>query len=248
LARTIRSKLETVRSTVGLERPVLEPGEDFEAVATALRDGHTDILDRLDAAPESRLSQVWNATGPPPGLPGIPIAALPGASGSRILVGVRRGNEWEVEVVCVATGRVVDSSRTEAILLDALSERNVYPVVAAAVQRAALAHLAAINRRSETAAQRNRSPSALLARRLRSLMAGLPLESTAPAFFARADALLIRLGSGEGLAEEDVEGILTDKTVELDVLLTRLEAAVSRDKIAARESDPWTLTGVIVAD
>lgn len=249
LARTIRTKLETVRESVGLERPVLEPDEPFEAVMAAVRAGDARVLDRLEASPEAALRAAWNAQPVGAKVEGTPIAWLPGATGQYILVGLRRGAEWEIERVCVPTGAVARGADVDAVLLSALADRNMVRFEPACFQRVAAGYLAAMARRPEAVARSRLSVGAVAARAIRQRLAELPFEGGGAGIYERADVILETLSHDDADdAEDEIRRILAQRDASLEETLEAIEAALSRNRIRAVQMPPWTLTGVIVAD
>ncbi|MGQ0813567.1 MAG: DEAD/DEAH box helicase [Gemmatimonadota bacterium] len=247
LARTIRTKLETVRSTVGLERPVLEPDEDFDAVGRALRAGDSSILDRIDGSRPARLREELASAGPVTSC-GVPIAMMPDASGSRMLVGLRRGTEWEELVVDIASASDLAGRNADIILADALDDAAVRRFDICPFMIAAQQQVRAFEQRAAAARVDRRSVAAVAARLIRTLLAELPLEA-GQAVYARVDAVMDRLtGELDAVAEDEVASAVRHRAGSLDDLLSALEKALSRAGISHAAEAAWTATGVIVAD
>lgn len=227
LAKTIRGKLETVRGSVGLERPVLEPDEELGALAgapfTSLNPGAA--ADTADKA--------------------LPIAAIPGACGRTFVVGLQ--NRGVIEIVCFVDGQKTGPVGTE-LLTAALAERTVTAVRECLVASLAPTLVALVNApgpRVATAA----GPAARAARLLRKLTGDQPLLHADPDFYARVDSMLERLsGTLEIAAEEDLETLCRCRWHSPAEMVTAMEKVLAQAAISHDQDAPWTITGVLIVD
>lgn len=241
LVRTIRSKLETVRGSVGLERPVLEP----EQVIERLRTCSYDVLTEIEGGREAELRRAFQAA--EPRLDDcLPIGWLPGASGRRALIGLARGAEWAVMSLDLGAGPALNSVDTDALLLrafacDAVREGRADELIRAAKH--------AVERVNADAGRRvaARSAGSRLARRIRAFLAEAPLFGAGPDLFARCDRVLQGLAGDLSVdAETRLEHLARKPFGSLEAILDAVENALSERGFEAAPSREWTLTGVLV--
>lgn len=97
LVQTIRAKIETARSAIGLDRPVLDPDEDSSAVTHLVAASNTRLFSSLDRSSEASLRQAWLAAQPQP-RPGPVCASMPDAAGRAMLIAWTRDGAVDLEV------------------------------------------------------------------------------------------------------------------------------------------------------
>lgn len=246
LARTIRNKLETVRASVGLERPVLESEEDFESVARALAAGDSGILDRIERR-EDGLRAELEGLRPAREDGSVPIAMMPGASGERVVLGLQRRTQWIIAAISVTSGSAM--SGTNATLADALRETSAGEIDVERFAGVATAYAERIENEANAARMEKLAPPAKVARLIRRHLAELPLDNASGNFYAVADEVL------EGLArvvtanaEDELEAIARRRWKTVGELLSAAQEALSTDRASTLSRAKWQIAGVIVAD
>jgi superfamily II DNA or RNA helicase len=245
LVRTLRNKLETVRTAVGLERAVLEPEDDFEAVARSIASDDPSVLDRLDGGIEAELRSEFEQPWPcDDGT--VPAAALPDAGGSKLVVGLRCRSDWAVSLIDPETG--AEFSGADEVLMRALSQKTCLEFDATHVMAAARRFLEYVEQRKRAAPLDKRSPPARLARVIRHHLSELPLDAPAEQF-AEADTVLEQLGSiADILVEEELDVALHSVHSSFAELLRSVQNAFSQREKSVQLEAQWQLVGVIVAD
>lgn len=232
LARTIRTKVELVRSTIGLERPVLEP----EQLVERLRTDSYDVLALLDGEVQADLRRAV-LEHPGPARRRCVVGQIGGSSGRRGLIGVERGADWQIVAIDLNTGPQLTGTDPDALLRVALSDADWHPAdpcVADRLAAAALSNLAhpPLDRRA---------PEARLALRL---TAQLPRDAP-PGVYRRVDDALATLACLRGrVSDRVIAGLAEAPATTLRDLLQAIEKVESDSEKAAS----WRVTGVLIAD
>jgi superfamily II DNA or RNA helicase len=246
LARTIRNKLETVRASVGLERSLLDPEEDFESVSRALAIGDSGILERLEPR-EDNLRTGFERFRPVRATGEVEIAKMPGASGERMVVGLARRTEWIITAVNVATGSTAVGS--EATLAAALRETSVGEIDVQRYERAAAAYAEQIENETRAARMDKLSSPAKVARLIRHHLAELPFDEASGRVYAFADEVMERLASVvDANVEEELDVLTRRPWPAIGELLSAAKEALANGRKTAFSRGNWLIVGVIVAD
>lgn len=232
LVRTLERKLETVRTVVGLDRPVLAD-ELFEIVGSQ---------PTAAAGLRAKFS-------PPQPLDGIPVGVM--GTGT-VLVGAARGHEW----ACFGRvdGRIdeVPAGIADRAISRALDLRcevaSGGEAGLARVREIVLLVMADLRSRRDLARVDRRGIVPRIIRMMSDLMAAQPIL-TDPAVFARADRIVMRLHRGVSLAEEiALRELAAAKCGDLSGLLEALETVLPHGESAGDSEREWGITGVLVLD
>ncbi|HUP89245.1 MAG TPA: helicase-related protein, partial [Longimicrobiales bacterium] len=224
LVRTLERKLETVRTVVGLDRPVLAD----------------ELFDIVGSSPIDPFGFREKFTAPPR-MDAIPVGLMGKAT---VLVGASRGHEW----ACFGD---VDGSLDElpaesadsliARALDVISEPGDEGAAGLTRVRDVTDRvLADLRSRNDLALVDRRGITARVTRVLIGLLATQPLL-TDPDVFARVDRIVERLNRGVSLAEElALREIAAAKAGEFSGLLEALETVLSHHKLLGNRQPEWT--------
>lgn len=242
LARTIRGKLKTVRSAVGLDGPVLEPDPVFDSIMEGIRAGDPSVLDRIEPADtplEDEVQQQIEALAP---VCWTPVAALPGTSGSKILIALKCGADHRDVVVAFGTGGELADS-PDRILAHGLAQETCGCLPAGVLELAE--RVAARVPDQETD---RRSVAGQVARLVRRSLRELQLNAS-PEIYDVADEVLAGLGN---VTDADVEfelaRLLRRHWPALSELLSAVQKALAASGNRVSAIKPWRVAGVIVAD
>jgi hypothetical protein len=241
LARTIRSKLVNVRSVIGLERPVLEPDEQFDIAMQAVAEAHPELLAKLQVEdPEAALRSQFE---PPVPIGGIACATLYSPQKHGVLVGLRRGGQSRLMLWSDRGGATSQEANDE--LVAALGCETIQPIDRELAARAAEACRTAAGELALLTRSDRQSVQARLAERIRSELAQIPMEDGQSVYEAGEEVLRLLGAPITASMEFDLERIATRQFDSVRALLKACRATLTAQKHTVSQQD-WQITGVIV--